>query len=244
MDEKLQRLVREAGQDESAFENLIQLNKNFILSTAYRTVHRYVTESDDEWSIALIAFHEAVCGYDHSRGDFRAYAAMVMRSRLLDYVMREDRHRAEIAAEPEYMDGTLEDQEEVTPLQLQLARKNFELSEKVEIPGGNPLRDEIDAVTQVLDRYEICFMDLTECSPHAEKTKVACAKPIRVLITHPELMKRMRERRLLPIREICEVSGAPRKICERHRKYIIAVAEILTGEFPMLAEYLRYVNLK
>jgi RNA polymerase sigma factor len=34
----------------------------------------------------------------------------------------------------------------------------------------------------------------------------------------------------------------PRKILERHRKYIIAAIEILSGEYPYLADYLRYIR--
>jgi RNA polymerase sigma factor len=37
-------------------------------------------------------------------------------------------------------------------------------------------------------------------------------------------------------------SQVPRKILERHRKYIVAAIEILSGEYPYLAEYLRYIR--
>ena len=33
-----------------------------------------------------------------------------------------------------------------------------------------------------------------------------------------------------------------RKILDRHRRYIIAAAEILSGEYPVLAEYLGYIR--
>jgi RNA polymerase sigma factor len=37
-------------------------------------------------------------------------------------------------------------------------------------------------------------------------------------------------------------TNVPRKILERHRKYIIAAIEILSGEYPYLADYLRYIR--
>jgi len=52
----------------------------------------------------------------------------------------------------------------------------------------------------------------------------------------------MRLKKLLPIRELSEESGVVRKILDRHRKYIIAGAEILDGDFPILASYLRSVR--
>ncbi len=34
----------------------------------------------------------------------------------------------------------------------------------------------------------------------------------------------------------------PRKIIERHRKYIIAGIEIISGNYPILSEYLKFVR--
>ena len=53
-----------AKDDDAAFELLVKENKSFILSCAYEKCHHFITRSDDEWSIALMAFHEAVRGYD------------------------------------------------------------------------------------------------------------------------------------------------------------------------------------
>ena len=95
---------------------------------------------------------------------------------------------------------------------------------------------------EILDEYGFSFLDLTECSPKAEKTKKSCGLAIRTLIASAVLMALMRLKRLLPIKELCEKSGVIRKILERHRKYIIASAEILDGDFPVLASYLRYIR--
>ena len=46
---------------------------------------------DDELSIAMMAFHEAIGGYSRTRGSFLKYAAMLIRSRLVDYSRREQR---------------------------------------------------------------------------------------------------------------------------------------------------------
>ena len=52
----------------------------------------------------------------------------------------------------------------------------------------------------------------------------------------------MRLKKMLPIKELYEVSGVVKKILERHRRYIIASAEILDGDFPILASYLDYIR--
>ena len=65
---------------------------------------------------------------------------------------------------------------------------------------------------------------------------------MRTLIATAILMAQMRLKRLLPIKELSEASGVIRKILERHRKYIIAAAEILDGDFPILAGYMAFIK--
>ena len=52
----------------------------------------------------------------------------------------------------------------------------------------------------------------------------------------------MRKNKALPMKELELASGVARKILDRHRRYIIAAAEILSGEYPVLAEYLGYIR--
>ena len=65
-------------------EELLQQNEFFILRTARIATGRSVTKSDDEWSIALSAFWEAVKTHDPRKGTLQAYASVVIRHRLVD----------------------------------------------------------------------------------------------------------------------------------------------------------------
>jgi len=38
------------------------------------------------------------------------------------------------------------------------------------------------------------------------------------------------------------MSGVPRKIIERHRKYIIAATEIVGGDYPHLSQYMSFIK--
>ena len=104
------------------------------------------------------------------------------------------------------------------------------------------MRDEIEAVQQILQGYGFSFFDLTECSPKAEKTKRASAKAVAALLSNAELFQKLRQTKTLPMKELTEYSGVPRKILDRHRKYLIAAAEILNGEYPLLAEYMSFIR--
>ena len=59
----LEREVLLAKTNEQRLGDLIEANRSWILKCAAETAHRYVTDSDDEWSVALLAFSEAVQAY-------------------------------------------------------------------------------------------------------------------------------------------------------------------------------------
>jgi RNA polymerase sigma factor len=104
---------------------------------------------------------------------------------------------------------------------------------------SDEIKLEILALEEDLRLYGISFMDLADASPKAQKTRDACRKAINWIIENPLIINQMKESNQLPIKIIENNSGVPRKILERHRKYIIAVVEILAGDYPWLNEYVR-----
>jgi DNA-directed RNA polymerase specialized sigma subunit len=212
-------------------EELIQENRQFILRCASKCSGRYITESDDEWSVALLAFSEAAEAYDESKGSFRAFASMVIRRRLIDEMRHGQKYGDEIPVEPWAMDGSVDEESVNAGIHGELLRKSA---------GGAAVSagDEIEAANEVLKSYGFTFFDLTECSPRAQKTKKACAVLTALLLKSPDLMDKLRRTKQLPVKELELAGQVSRKIIDRYRKYIIAAAVILSGDYPVLAEYL------
>ncbi|MBR6575453.1 MAG: hypothetical protein IKK61_10785, partial [Clostridia bacterium] len=77
------RAVYAAKEDLQKADDLIRDYIPFIRSEASKCISRLCTEQDDEYSIAMIAFHEAILGYEHGRGAFLSYASMLIRSRTM-----------------------------------------------------------------------------------------------------------------------------------------------------------------
>ncbi len=229
----LDREALAAQTDEQWLHRLIDNQKSWILRCAADTVHRYVTDSDDEWSVALLAFTEAVRDYDESRGLFRGFAALVIRRRLLDYLRAEGRHSAEIAVAPETFEGAPTG-DEATGLALQVQQSVAALS--AQDTALRTRRDRRHAGDP--GQYGFSFFDLTACSPRADKTKRSsprrCAPCWRTGPCWPRCAGRAHCHE-------CSwraASGVPRKILDRHRRYLIAAAEILDGDFPILGAYM------
>lgn len=87
-----------ARTNEYALNELVRENNSFILRCASKTCKRFITESDDEYEVALVAFCEAVRAFNADAGGFMGFAALVIRRRLMDYFDKQSRRSNEISA--------------------------------------------------------------------------------------------------------------------------------------------------
>ena len=221
-----------AVQTEEGRSAFITKNEKFIIACANRFTRRFITKSDDEWSIALIAFSNAMDSYDAEKGNFQSYARLLIERRLTDYIRTQARFSGEQSTEPYVFEGNVDEDADNSAYQLHIVRATSTSDE-------NPIRDEIVALNEILAGYSISFMELTSCSPKASKTKDACFQAVSYIKANPVLVQKMRETKLFPIKFITENTKVPRKILERHRKYIITAVEILCNDFPLLQEYIK-----
>ena len=94
----------------------------FIRKQAYYAAGHFVSESDEEWSVALLAFYEAVQAYEESRGNFHSFAAMVIRRRILDHRKKENRRAREIPVGGDTLDSDI-DEENVSAMDKEISNR-------------------------------------------------------------------------------------------------------------------------
>ncbi len=210
---------QEAQISDQEFESLVKEYRQSLLACASRAVKHFVTEQDEEWSVTLQAFYEAVKGYDITKGQFWPFVSVIVRRRLTDWLRNMYSKREEM-------------QEEVPE----------SIPDKGNWPGEYTIKDEIDAVQEELRTFGFTFFDLTESSPKAQKSRKKCAAVTAVLVQNEDLFRSMTETKTIPVKALVRASGISGKIMEKHRRYIIAAAIILRGEYPLLAEYLHMVR--
>lgn len=78
-------------------DELIRSYIPFIRKEASKFLSGVCTEQDDEFSIAMIAFHEAIQSYSRTRGSFLHYASILIKNRLIDYHRKESRHQGHLS---------------------------------------------------------------------------------------------------------------------------------------------------
>lgn len=224
-----------AKQDQPFLERFIQSQEPFILRAASKYAGRAVTRSDDEFSVAMLAFYEAVRGYDAESGSFGSFAYLVVGRRLTDYYRAARRFDPEVSLAPQTFDGDVDTACADAAVQLAVAEKLAE-------PGPASAADEIEAADALFGEYGFSFYDLADCSPRADKTRKGCARAIAALLRTAVLFAELQNTHSLPIKALAAASGVPKKLIERHRRYIIAAALLLDGDYPMLSEYLQTIR--
>lgn len=229
------RAALEAAKDDALLDSFVDENRRFILRCASRTCRRFVTESDDEFEVALVAFVEAVRTYDAEAGSFAGFASLVIRRRLLDHFDKLHRRRVEIPA------GSAMTWDEVAAPAGVVAEVQEAVARDSEAQART-VKDEIEAVGGILKGYGFSFFDIAEASPKSKKTKGCCARAVNWMLELPARIAKMRQRHTLPVMELSNACDLSHKVVDRHRRYIIAATEILDGDFPQLSEYLRYIK--
>ena len=134
----------QARMSEAALDRFINENRRFILRCASKVCKRFITESDEEYEVALVAFCEAVRTYQAEAGSFSSFSMLVIRRRLMDYFDQQTRRRSEISIGSAM---TWEETSDVSggvlyEVQREIARRSTESERTV--------RDEIDALGQTL----------------------------------------------------------------------------------------------
>lgn len=221
--------------DKALWNQFVADNEAFILKIASSTARRYIMKSDDEWSAGLEGFVQAIREYRPGTGNFEGFAALLIRRRVIDCLRAHQKFTAEIPIDPILFETPPEEDGEELPLRMAL-------SEKLTVLEQDALRLEIESVEELFRGYSFTFFDLAKSSPKAEKTKRACAAAVRCLLENPILLGEMRRSAQLPVKILEKNLSLPRKILERHRRYIIAAAEILSGEYPCLGSYLSAIG--
>lgn len=239
MRQDINTLALAARDNEIVREDLIREQEKMILRTASLATFRFVTKSDDEWSVALCAFSDAIDHYSPDKGNFLPFARLLIKRSLIDYHRSAASRQNEVSVSPFVLEGQCEDNADETDKAVYMAVAQQSQSQSQ--PNGS-LKDEIEAVNQELNLYGFRFFDLTDCSPKQDRTKKECARAIRCLLSRPDLLGELQRTRKLPVQALSGSSGVSKKLIDRYRKYLVMATVVLSGDYPMLSEYLRFVR--
>ncbi|WP_336747251.1 RNA polymerase sigma factor SigI [Paenibacillus sp. y28] len=210
----------------------------YVAKMTSRFCKRYIDPAkDDEFSIALGAFNEAISQFSAESGrSFLSFAETVVRRRLIDYVRKEQRFTGQIPLSS--FDVQDEEDNIINPVENQQAALVYDSERLIE-----QRQAEIADFNDCLKQFGMTFSELAEISPKHVDSRQALFAIGYILSSDAELMRILIGKKMLPIKELMQQVDVSRKTLERNRKFIIAIALIHSGPYPCLKEYLQIPSL-
>lgn len=207
--------------DPSAREELISNHLSFIKKIVLKNVTGFeVIDNRDEYSIGLIAFNEAIDSYKPGFRSFRAFAANVIKRRIIDYRRTQTRYQSRTMIT-----------DDVAELPVEELRKDP--MDRIEI------RSEMEYFIKELAGYGIGLKNLIDETPKHKDSRKICVQVAYLITNEPELRSHFTKYRSLPVKMLLKKINLNAKTVERHRKYIIAICIILLSDSEALKEYVR-----
>ncbi|WP_280768794.1 RNA polymerase sigma-I factor [Salipaludibacillus daqingensis] len=220
------------GLNEHAENELIDQYIPFIKKVTSGVCKRYINpSSDDEFSIAMIAFSEAIHKYSPDKGSsFLSFASLVIRRRVIDYIRMEQRKKTSLS-----LDYKEEDRENME----NIAEVSASFQDYYQGMEREYRKEEIHHFQERLSLFEIQLSEIAAQCPKHTDARVNMVKIAKTIIEHEDLLKILMQKKRLPVKQLMEYITMSRKTIERNRKYIIALVIVLLEDYQYLKDYLR-----
>lgn len=204
-------------------EELIKEHLPFIIRRVSAFTGRYVSiENDDEFSVALAAFAEAVEKYQPERGAFLGFAGLVIDSRLKTHIRKERGHLQTISLE-----------------EVQESGQEPSCGDPAEKSG---LREEILQYREELLLFGLTLEYLADAAPKHKDTRIAAMGVAEAASQDPHTVETTYRKRKLPVREVARIARVTEKIVKGSKVFILATMIIFVRQFPELLDWIQGVR--
>ncbi len=220
--------------DQQLQNELIEQYKPFIAKTVSSVCKRYIYENDDEFSIGLIAFNDAIEKYSTDKGSsLLAFAELVIKRKVIDYIRQEARH-------PHMINLDLQEHEEGEFSQSKI-ESDLSIEEYTKANEQEHRKEEIVYFQHCLKDFQLTFAEIVEQSPKHSDARQNAILVAKELVNDEKLRDYLYTKKQLPVKQLEAKVSVSRKTIERNRKYIIGMAIILSGDFVYLKDYIKGV---
>ncbi|WP_438447009.1 RNA polymerase sigma-I factor [Gorillibacterium sp. sgz5001074] len=220
--------------DTGARSDLIIRYKPFVLRAVSHVCKCRIGWNDDEASVGLIAFNEAIDRYHPQYGkSFDNFAYMAIHNRLVDEFRRKERI------------ARMETKWHHEELELSQAEMASSLAAFEQQETSAALADELTNYDARLRQFGIRLEELEEASPCHRDTRRMLLDIARKFCTNPDWLRDLYQKRQLPLKDMIQAVEVSKKTLERNRKYLISLILILAGEeFMRIRQTLSFAELE
>ena len=214
--------------DRQLRERLIDDYKPFILKCVSKFMNKFIeVENSEEFSVALIAFDEAIDDFDEVKNcHFISFAELVIKRRLLNHVNKE---RKSINTYP----FSFFDSEKDNPLENVIAEKSIFLHfDRFET------REEILIFNKKLRRFGITLHDLVKKTPKHKDSKQMLLRVAKIITENDSLYEKLNKKMIIPMSDLTPLISINPKTVEKNRKYVIAACIAMKSDLDIIKGFL------
>ena len=204
------------NKDSEEADRLIQAYLPFIIKTLSKAAGRFIDPAqDDEYSIGLQAFYEAMQRFDRDNGKFLPFAQLVMISRVKSWWKQNRKHG-----------------------QLSLDDLEIEPPSVTDLAEDYCRAEDILLFIRQLQAFGLTPEDLVKATPQRRDVRenlleIACRMSL-----EQDLMDTMKLKHRLPIQAVARRLSINAQMIKRHKVYLLAAALVYSDPQSMLAQWL------
>lgn len=206
----------------TTIDELIDQHIPFIIKSISDVTGRYVScENDEELSVGMLGFNEAIERYDNEKGHFLSFAKLVISSRIKNYLKGENKHQH----------SSLEE----------LVDKGLEIKDEyVEQEEDNSLLiEDINRLKSEISSFGFTLEDLVNEAPKQQATRTNAIYLSEQISKEEEFTSFMYLKKRLPIKKIVLRFQVTEKVIKRSKKFIISVVIIIDKNLSSLKNWIR-----
>nr|WP_084715614.1 RNA polymerase sigma factor SigI [Virgibacillus sp. SK37] len=231
----LEEMIASAQQGDEQIQNyLLKTYQPFIAKCVSEVCKRYIDpKKDDEFSIGLSAFNEAILSYSPDKGSsFLSFANLVVKRKVIDYIRYVQKRPLGISLDETYDAELMEN-----PIEIVAVKRNFQMEQ-----DAWRRKEEIMDFKEKLKEYKLTLLELTESSPKHKDARDSAVRTARILFEDEKLRSYVLDKKKLPIKDLIKLVKVSKKTLERNRKFILAIFVVLSNDYVYLQDYLKGVG--
>lgn len=230
---ELSERVLKAQTDAAEMDHLVADYLPFIKKEASK-YNGYGLEYDDKLSLGMLVFVNCVRQYQPARGNFVSFVSVCVRNRLLDVAAKQNSMAALVqspmGSEEDVENAAYADEASLWAYSLTLEQQT--------------LAEEIDALSQSLKQFDITFDVLSKNSPRQKRSRGLCMQLAQAVVRNEMMRHSLFANRRLPQAKLAEQFEISEKTVEKYRRYIVALAVILEGDYPAVKTFLPHAEMR
>ncbi|WP_078547965.1 RNA polymerase sigma factor SigI [Litchfieldia alkalitelluris] len=229
----LETTVLQIQQGDKDLQNdFIEKYKPFIAKSVSSVCKRFISEQDDEFSIGLIAFNEAIEKYSADKGSsLLTFADLLIKRRVIDFIRKESRNKT---LRIDFSDN--DDENFYAKVEAKQSIEQYQNSIDTE-----KRKEEILRFHQLLTEFGLSFNEIVNHSPKHVDARQNALKIAKIIAEDEALKTTLFEKKQLPVKKLEKIVEVSRKTIERNRKYIIGMTLIFSEDFEYLKDYIKGV---